>query len=210
MYSTKIMPKVDKMFIELKARVASIIAETSTSKEATNKITKTVSSELATRSKSLLSDMLFDLNDSLMETDFFSDISKQNRFTEVNLRKEILDKYQFSASSTIDYNEASRKINALAVGGGTLIVGGAIEVGYVLIKGLNLSTIIPIPISVLIVASIGIALADYYKIEPNRSKKALNISINNYLDQVKAQFIAWFDEVENYYKKRVEEIKQTI
>ena len=210
MYSTKIMPKVDKMFIELKARVASIIAETSTSKEATNKITKTVSSELATRSKSLLSDMLFDLNDSLMETDFFSDISKQNRFNEVNLRKEILDKYQFSASSTIDYNEASRKINALAVGGGTLIVGGAIEVGYVLIKGLNLSTIIPIPISVLIVASIGIALADYYKIEPNRSKKALNISINNYLDQVKAQFIAWFDEVENYYKKRVEEIKQTI
>lgn len=210
MYSTKIQPKIDKMFGELKMRVASIIAESSSSKEATNKITETVSSELATRSKSLLSDMLFDLNDALMETDYFSDISKQNRFTEVNLRKEILDKYQFAASSTIDYNEASRKINALAIGGGILIVGGAIEVGYVLIKGLSLSTLIPIPISVLIVASIGTALTDYYKIEPNRSKKTLNISINNYLDQVKAQFIAWFDEVENYYNKRVEEIKQTI
>ena len=68
MYSTKVMPKVDKMFEELKTRVASIITESSTSKEATNKIMETVSSELATRSKSLLSDMLFDLNDALMET----------------------------------------------------------------------------------------------------------------------------------------------
>lgn len=210
MYSTKIMPKVDKMFEELKKRVASIITESSTSKEATDKITETVSSELATRSKSLLSDMLFDLNDALMETEDFSDIAKQNRFTEVNLRKEILDKYQFTASTTIDYNEASSKINALAVGGGTLLVGGAIEVGYVLIKGLSLSTLVPIPISVLIVASMGAAIADYYTVEPNRSKKALQNAIDNYLDKAKTQFIGWFDEVENYYNKRVEEIKLTI
>lgn len=210
MYSTKIMPKVDKIFGELKKRVVSIITESSTSKEATDKITETVSSELATRSKSLLSDMLFDLNDALMETDYFSDIAKQNRFTEVNLRKEILDKYQFSASTTIDYNEASRKINALAVGGGILLVGGAIEIGYVLIKGLSLSTLVPIPISVLIVASMGAAIADYYTVEPNRSKKALQNAIDNYLDKAKTQFISWFDEVENYYNKRVEEIKLTI
>ncbi len=210
MYSTKIMPKVDKMFGELKKRVASIITESSTSKEATDKITETVSSELATRSKSLLSDMLFDLNDTLMETDFFTDISKQNRFTEANLRKEILDKYQFTASTTIDYKEASSKINALAVGGGTLLVGGAIEIGYVLIKGLSLSTLVPIPISVLIVASMGAAIADYYTVEPNRSKKALQNAIDNYLDKAKTQFIGWFDEVENYYNKRVEEIKLTI
>ena len=204
------MPKVDKMFVELKTRVASIITESSTSKEATNKIMETVSSELATRSKSLLSDMLFDLNDALMETDFFADIAKQNRFTEANLRKEILDKYQFTASTTIDYKEASRKINALAVGGVTLLVGGAIEIGYVLIKGLSLSTLVPIPISVLIVASMGAAFADYYKVEPNRSRKALQTAIDNYLDKAKAQFIGWFDEVEKYYNKRVEEIKQTI
>ena len=210
MYSTKVMPKVDKMFEELKTRVASIITNSSTSKEAIDKVTEVVSSELATRSKSLLSDMLFDLNDALMETDFFSDIAKQNRFTEANLRKEILDKYQFTASTTIDYKEASSKINALAVGGGTLLVGGAIEVGYVLIKGLSLSTLVPIPISVLIVASMGAAIADYYTVEPNRSKKALQNAIDNYLDKAKTQFIGWFDEVENYYNKRVEEIKLTI
>lgn len=210
MYSKKIMPKVDKMFGKVKMRVASIINESSTSKEAIDIITETINSELATRSKSLLSDMLFDLNDALMETGYFSDIAKQNRFTEANLRKEILDKYQFTASSTIDYKEASKKIIAFKVGGRTFLIGGAIEVGYVLIKRLDLATLVPIPIVVLIVASFGIALDDYYRVEPKRSKKKLKTAIDNYLNHVKTQFISWFDEIENYYNKRVEEIKLTI
>ena len=45
-----------------------------------------VESELASRSKSILSDMLFDLIDDLMETGFFKDITRQNRFTEIYLR----------------------------------------------------------------------------------------------------------------------------
>lgn len=210
MYSAKLKPKVETMFKELKVKASAIINESVTSKEATDKITRSVSSELATRSKSILSDMLFDLTDALMETDYFADIVKQNRFTEVNLRQEILRKYQFCASSNVDYKEASRTINALTVGGGIFIVGGVIEVGYVLSKGLTLSTLTPIPISVLIVTSIGAAIYDYYKIEPTRSKKTLNIAINNYLYQTQKQFIEWFDKVENYFNKRVEEIKQSI
>ena len=210
MYSDKITPKIDKMFVELKTRVATIIAESSTSKKTTDEITETVSSELSTRSMSLLSDMLFDLTDDLMETDYFADIAKQNRFIEANLRQEILNKYQFSASSTIDYKEASKKLNALKVGGVTFLAGSAVGIGYVLIKRLSLSTLVPIPIRVLIVASIGAAIADYYAVEPNRSKTALNTAIDNYLDQAQKQFISWFDEVENYYNKRVEEIKQTL
>ena len=88
MYSESIKPKVDVMFDDLRKRVNTIVSDSSTSKEATEKITKLVSSELATRSKSILSDMLFDLTDALMETDYFKDIAKQNRFTEINLRQE--------------------------------------------------------------------------------------------------------------------------
>ena len=210
MYSTTIKPKVDKMFEKLKTRVAAIITDSSTPKEATSKITKIVSSELTTRSKTILSDMLFDLTDELMETDYFADITKQNRFNEANLRQEILDKYQFTPSSSIDYDEASNIINALEVGGGVLLVGSTIEIGYVLIKGLSLSALVPIPISVLIVASIGAAIADYYAVEPSRSKKALRLAIDRYLDQAEKEFILWFEEVEKYYYKRVDEIKQTI
>ena len=210
MYSELIKDKVDLLFNELKSKATTIVSESSSSNEATEKVTRLVSSELAARSKSILSDMLFDLTDKLMETEYFSDISKQNRFTEVNLRQEILNKYQFAPVSSLDFDEAARTIQALMAGGATLVVGGAAEVGYVLISGLKLSVLVPIPISVLIVASIGVALADYYANWPRRSKKALKNALDTYLDETNKQYIEWFDEVEKYFNSRVEEIKKTI
>ncbi len=210
MYSSKINSKVDVMFDELQKKVSALVASSSTSREAIDRVTATVSSELTARSKSILSDMLFDLSDDLMETEFFKDISRQNKFSEINLRQEILNKYKFAPSTTVDYKVASREIEALVVGGTVFVVGGLIEVGTVLIKGLSMSSLVPIPISVLLVASIGAALADYLAVSPNRSKKQMVTAIDNYLDQVKKQFLNWFDEVENYFNMRVEEIKKTM
>lgn len=210
MYSTTIKPKVDVMFNDLRKKVSAIVIESSTSNEAINNVTKRVSSELAARSKSILSDMLFDLSDKLMDTEFFADIAKQNRFAEINLRQEILSKYQFAPSTTVNYREASRTVQALKVGGATFVVGGAIEIGVVLIAGLSISNLVPIPISILIVASIGAALADYYAIEPAKNKKALAQALDNYLVDAKQQFLNWFDEVEKYFNVRVEEIKQAM
>lgn len=210
MYSTTIKPKVDVMFNDLRKKVSAIVIESSTSNEAINNVTKLVSSELAARSKSILSDMLFDLSDKLIDTEFFADIAKQNRFAEINLRQEILSKYQFAPSTTVNYREASRTVQALKVGGATFVVGGAIEIGVVLIAGLSISNLVPIPISILIVASIGAALADYYAIEPAKNKKALAQALDNYLVDAKQQFLNWFDEVERYFNVRVEEIKQAM
>ena len=210
MYSTTIKPKVDVMFNDLRKKVSAIVIESSTSYEAIYNVTKLVSSELAARSKSILSDMLFDLSDKLMDTEFFADIARQNRFAEINLRQEILSKYQFAPSTTVNYREASRTVQALKVGGATFVVGGAIEIGVVLIAGLSISNLVPIPISILIVASIGAALADYYAIEPAKNKKALAQALDNYLVDAKQQFLNWFDEVEKYFNVRVEEIKQAM
>ena len=210
MYSTTIKPKVDVMFNDLRKKVSAIVIESSTSNEAINNVTKLVSSELAARSKSILSDMLFDLSDKLMDTEFFADIARQNRFAEINLRQEILSKYQFAPSTTVNYREASRTVQALKVGGATFVVGGAIEIGVVLIAGLSISNLVPIPISILIVAYIGAALADYYAIEPAKNKKALAQALDNYLVDAKQQFLNWFDEVEKYFNVRVEEIKQAM
>lgn len=210
MYSTTIKPKVDVMFNNLRKKVSSIVIESSTSNEAITNVTKLVSSELATRSKSILSDMLFDLSDKLMDTDFFSDIARQNKFSEINLRQEILSKYQFAPSTTINYQEASRAVQALKVSGTTLVVGSVVEIGVVLIGGLSLSNLVPIPIGILVVASIGTALADYYAIEPKKNKKTLAQALDNYLVEAKQQFLNWFDEVEHYFNMRVTEIKQTL
>lgn len=210
MYSSKINSKVDVMFDELQKKISAIVASSSTSREAIDRVTATVSSELTARSKSILSDMLFDLSDGLMETGFFKDISRQNKFSEINLRQEILNKYKFAPSTTVDYKVASRKIEALAVGGSVLVVGGVAEIGTVLIKGLSISNLTPVPIGVLLVAALGAALADYCAISPTRSKKKMVAAVDTYLDQIKIQLLNWFDEVERYFTIRVEEIKKTM
>lgn len=210
MYSTTIRPKVDVMFDDLSKKGSSIVIGSSTSNEAINRITKLVSSELSARSRSILSDMLFDLSNNLMKTNFFADIARQNKFLEINLRQEILSKYQFEPSTTVNYKEASGTVQALNVGGAALVVGGFAEIGVVLIAGLSFSSLVPIPISVLVVVSIGAALADYYAIKPKKNKKALAQALNSYLVVAKQQFLNWFDEVEKYFNMRVEEIKKTL
>ncbi len=210
MYSTTIKPKVDKMFSDLDKQAKAIIAGSTSMNDAVTRATRLVSSEVSTRSKTILSDMLDDLTNALMETEFFTDISKQNAFYRVNLQEEILSKYQFTPSASVNYKEASRTVQALKVGGVTLAAGAVVEVGVVLIAGLSLSSLVPIPVSVLVVASIGAALADYYAIEPAKNKKNLALAFDGYLTQAKQQFLNWFDEVEKYFNTRVEEIKQTM
>ena len=210
MYSKTIKPKVAAMFGDLRSKAFSIVNEAASSNEAIDNVTKLVSSELATRSKSIMSDILFDLTDSLMETDFFADIVRQNRFSEINLRQEILSKYQFTASTSMSYEEASKAMQAIKVGGATLVIGGAAEVGVVLISGLSLSSLVPIPIGILIVASIGAAMTEYLAFAPARSRKALAEALDKYLIETQQQFLNWFDEVERYFNMRVEEIKATI
>lgn len=210
MYSAKIETKINAMFENLRNKVADIVAVSSSSSEAVENVTRVIGSELAIRSKSLMSDMLFDLTDDLMETEFFADISRRNKFYERDIRQEILSKYEFVPSTSVDYREASKVIQALKVGGTTFVVGGAVEVGVVLTAGLSLSSLVPIPISILIIASIGAALVDCYAIEPARSKKVLTQALDDYLVQAKKQFLGWFDEVEIFFNKRAEEIKLTM
>lgn len=210
MYSDTIRPKVEEMFGNLRGKVAAIVSDSFASDEAIAAVTRLVSSELTTRSKTILSDMLFALSDKLLETEFFSVISRQNKFYEINLRQEIFNKYQFAPSTTVDYQEASRVLHALKVGGATFVAGGVIEVGVVLAAGLSLSSFAPVPVGLLIVASIGATVADYYVVGPARNKKVLADVLNAYLVQAQKQFLDWFDEVECFFNKRVEEVKKSI
>jgi len=210
MYSATIRPKVEKMFDDLRSKANVIIAEANSSNDAVNRIAQLVSSETTSRSKTILSDMLFDMNDCLMKTAFFSDVAKQNKFAELNLRQEILSKYQFTSNTSVDYKEAARIVQSLKVGGGALVVGGIAEIGVVLIAGLSLSSLVPVPVSILVIAAVGAALVDYLVVEPSRNKKSFAQAVDKHLAEAQQQFLDWIDAVENYYNRRVEEIKRIL
>lgn len=206
MYSTSISQTVDKIFVDLRKKSEKIIEESTSVIEAKERIVQVVASETSSRSKSILSDMLFDLSDRIMESSYFNDVSVRNKFIEMNLRQEIMDKYQFS-SEEIGYEEISRVKNAFYVGGVVLAIGGIGEIGYILKKGLEFASLVPIPIGILFGAALGAALTDYLLVEPSRSKKRFKTAVVQYLEDTKEQFLRWFDEVEVYFNKRVEDFK---
>lgn len=210
MYSKSIRLKVEKLFDDLRREVSAIVRGSLTADKAASDVTRLINSELTARSKSILSDMLFDLSDDLMKTEFFADIERQNKFYEINLRREILSKYQFVPNTKVDYKETSRVVQALKVGGGVLAVGGVAEIGVVLIASLSFSSLVPIPVSILVAASIGAALVDYYAIEPKKNRATLKKALDQCLIEAEQQFLNFFDAVEKYFNMRAEEIKQTM
>ena len=211
MYSDIIKLKIDKMFNDLSKEIQQIVDESCSLNDGVEKISNFVSSKIKLRSKTMLSDMLFELNDSVLKTSFFADkIAQQNDFLSRNFRQEILRKYQFSITTKVDYQEASQALEAAKIGGGVLAIGGIGAIGVVLIGGLSLSSLVPIPIGILFAAAFGAAMADYFFIEPNRNKKQFFLAIEKYLSEVKKQYINWFNEIENYFYKQVDNFKQVI
>ncbi|MEH3413299.1 hypothetical protein [Phytobacter diazotrophicus] len=211
MYSEMIAPKIDKMFNDLRIEIQEVIYETGSLNDAINNIYQRVISETTSRSELMLGDMLFELDRALFNTPFFADnFSRKNEFSSLGLRKEITNKYQFTTAAIVNYQEASRIMHAFKIGGGILIFGGVLGLGVIVSSGLELSSLVPIPVSALFAAAIGAAMMDYLVIEPQKSKKRFSSAVDKYLSEAKEQYFNWFDSVEDYYNMRVAQIKEAI
>ena len=211
MYSDIIKLKIDNMFNDLSKAIQQIVDESCSLNDAVEKISNLVSSKIKLRSKTMLSDMLFGLNDSVLDDVFFADnIARQNDFLSRNFPQEILSKYQFSITTKVDYQEACQALESAKIGGGVLAVGGVCAIGGVLIGGYSLSSLVPIPIGILFAAAFGAAMADYFFIEPKRNKKQFFLAIDKYLSEAKKQYINWFNAIENYFHNQVDDLKQVI
>lgn len=198
MYSKKLEPRIDNMFAEIGEKVSDIIANLSSTRMVSNSIAELVASETTTRSKTMLSDMYSDLSKQVLDS--MSDIAKQNRFFEANLRQEVFDKYSFEVpSGGINFTEANRVYTSLAAGAGTAAVGG------VLIFVLS-SANSAVPIALVIAASVVMFCMSYFRITPERNLAKFKAAVKKYLLEVKSDYIAWFDEVERYFNKRAAEI----
>lgn len=204
MYSEKIKPKIEKMFNELRIEAGDLVNEMTSTNEIVNRVCQRVGSVTASRSKTILSDMLFDLSDALMHEPFFTDIAQQNKFFEFNLRQEILSKYQFTSDTVVDYQETSRIMQSIKIAAGTSAFG------VVLIAGLSVTGLAAVPVGAIIAAALGAAIIDYFLNTPNRSKQNLSKTIDKYLAEAQEQLLNWFNEVEEYFNKRVAEFKETL
>ena len=127
----------------------------------------------------------------------FEDIERKSKFYETNIKKEILEKYKFQVTNKIDYKEANKLYTSLGMAAGTMAIGGILK--YVLQNNIN------IPFIVIICGAV-MAFGASYFLKPSVNKKNLEKAVDEFLDKTKKEFIAWFDEIEKYYNKRVKDI----
>jgi hypothetical protein len=190
------------MFAEINERISEIITSESSLKTACEEIVKYVASETTTRSETMLSDMCYELYKKVVDS--MPDASMRNRFRNVDLEQEISEKYNFAIpSNPIDFREANCVYTSLAAGAGTSVIGGLLV--YALVSDAP-----KIPSALVVVASISAFCLSYFKVTPNVNKSNFKTAVNSYLLEAKISYLAWFDEVERYYNKRVDEIRRLL
>ena len=195
MYS--INKSIDNIFSDLKKESYKLFNLNSNIDSVSKKIADKISLDFTVKSKMLITDLYSEMSKKTLLSKDFEDIERKSKFYETDIKKEILEKYKFKITNKIDYKEANKLYTSLGMAAGTMALGGIFK--YVLQNHIN------IPFIVIICGAI-VAFGVTYFSKPSADKRNLEKAVNEFLDKTKKEFIAWFDEIEKYYNKRVKDI----
>ena len=195
MYNRK--KDIDEIFLDLKKESYEVFNLSSNIDIISKKIIDKISLDLTIKSKMLITDLYSEMSKRTLASREFEDIERKSKFYETNIKKEIFEKYKFQVTNKIDYKEANKLYTSLGMAAGTMAIGGILK--YVLQNNIN------IPFIVIICGAI-MAFGVTYFSKPSADKRNLEKAVDEFLDKTKKEFIAWFDEIEKYYNKRVKDI----
>ena len=189
--------EINEVFSDLKEKLYKLFNLSSNIDIVSKKIIEKTSLELTLESKMLITDMYSEMSKKTLSSKEFETIERKNRFYELDIQNEILEKYKFKVTDKIDYKEANKLYTSLGMAAGTMAIGGILK--YVLQNNIN------IPFIVIICGAV-MAFGASYFLKPSVNKKNLEKAVDEFLDKTKKEFIAWFYEIEEYYNRRVRDI----
>lgn len=188
---------IDEIFLDLKKESYEVFNLSSNIDIISKKIIDKISLDLTIKSKMLITDLYSEMSKRTLASKEFEDIERKSKFYETNIKKEIFEKYKFQVTNKIDYKEANKLYTSLGMAAGTMAIGGILK--YVLQNNINIPFIV-------IICGAFIAFGATYFLKPSVNKKNLEKAVDKFLDKTKKEFIAWFDEIEEYYNRRVRDI----
>lgn len=206
MYHKIINQKVKYILSELEAKCINIIDNNAITNQIFIKITNIVSKELLVRTDSILTDLLYDLQDKALQDPVFKDISIRNRFRSLNLVECILDQYKFNVDN-FEYNKAKSNRSSFIIGIGVFVVSCLFFAFFYSFEKLIFS---PTPIVILLLVSSIMTILAYYINNSKNNKRRIKRALNQYFNVIEKDLDKWFEQAESYYIKRVNEFKLTI
>lgn len=155
-------------------------------------------SKFTPESKMLLSSVYNMLMERTLKEEFFTNSHNKASFYEMNIFKELNEKFNFEIPSKIEYEEKENKINIWFVDVVITVIGGVISI--------SLKKASPIIVAVVIAGIMTVI----NKNKENNKKEDLTALVKEYLESVKQSLLSWVDSIAEYYDKRVEELKSQL
>ena len=155
-------------------------------------------SKFTPESRMLLSSVYNMLMERTLKEEFFTNSHNKASFYEMNIFKELNEKFNFEIPSKIEYEESERKINEWIKAGIITIIGGVISI--------SLKKASPI-IAAVVIAGI---MTVINKNKENNKKEDLTALVKEYLESVKQSLLSWVDSIAEYYDERVNELKKEL
>lgn len=155
-------------------------------------------SKFTPESKMLLSSVYNMLMERTLKEEFFTNSHNKASFYEMNIFKELNEKFNFEIPSKIEYEESERKINEWIAAGIITIIGGVISI--------SLKKASPIIVAVIIAGIMTVI----NKNKENNKKEDLTALVKEYLESVKQSLLSWVDSIAEYYDERVNELKKEL
>jgi hypothetical protein len=199
-FSSSIEVKIDDLISTFLNKTQKLLNDNLSLNEVSKIIYNNIVSEISLKSKTLLEDLYSYLTNQVLKTTEFSDINTQYNFYKINLRKEISQNFSFIVQSyKLNFIETRKFTFSSGIGVGSGILC------YILIT-IFLPTNFLIPLFVSIGSSVAVYYILYSKIILYYDKKRFFIYLLNFLRKIKNDFLLWFDEVQIYFEKRVNDI----
>lgn len=188
---------IDKIIEDIKSITKHNIHNGMTDEKIINNVISITVNKFTPASKSILLSVYNMLGEQTLAKEKYSISKNEAAFYEMNISKELNNKFNFNVPSKIDYKESKKTINKWIKAGVIVVTGGVISI--------KLKSFVPIGIAT-IIAGIMVILIKDKKI----SNSNIEMVIDEYLNNVKKSMMDWITSIEKYYDEKIEELEQKL
>lgn len=191
----KLEQYIDKIIKGIQTEANKNIKDGMSDKQVIDKIINITVNKFTPESKMILSSTYNMLMENTLSSSKYADSEKKSAFYEMDILKELNEKFNFEVPKDIDYQEIRKEINKLVKSGAVVIAGGLV--------GISLKSWIPVGIATVIAGIMVLLLKD----EPKYGSKEIDAVISGYLMNIKQSILLWIDSIEKYYDARVAQLE---
>ena len=205
MYSDTIVIKINALFSDLFEKSCKIVDLSIDLKTINDEIYNIVSLELSSRSKSMMSDLLYMASKKYLSTMDPMDIRLQNKFLGLELTDVLLKKFEFQLPEKVIFKVNNNK--RFIYDGGVALGVFTISWGFIkFVMETLVGGYIIIPTMSSLIAAV---LLDHFIIKDKVEKQEIKRAISSYLLNLKEQFIHNLNCVESEFYERLDDFESS-